>query len=101
MLWVLGKAPLLFFLLAGLWFARWLVADFLLAIVAGVGFGIGAGGMFRRSKYGSQIRYPRRSQWSRAELDRHDEEFRRGAPRLWGREAGTYNPWPGDTIDMG
>jgi hypothetical protein len=47
-LWVLGKAPIIFFLLAGAWLARRLVFDFMLAWFAGLGFGIGAqGGSYR------------------------------------------------------
>jgi hypothetical protein len=93
MLWVLGTAPLLFFVLAGLWLVRRIVFDFVLALIAGLGFGIGA------RRYNRRVRYPRRRLWSRAELNRHDDEFARTAPRLRGRPA-DYQPF-NDNIDFG
>src|SRR5437016_1066457 len=85
-LWLLGKAPLLFLALAGLWLVRKLIIDFLLALVTGLGFGLGFG-RARRSRIWScgRPRYPRRRHWSRAALNEYDAEGRRAPPRLRGR----------------
>jgi hypothetical protein len=81
MLWVLAKAPLLFFALAGIWLLRWFVA-----LVAGLGFGLGFGRATRP-------RYPRRRPWTQASLDRYDDEGRRGPPRALTRREPSYQPF--------
>jgi hypothetical protein len=92
-LWLAATAPLLFFALAGIWLLRWLIADFLLFLIGGYAAGLGFGRATRP-------RYPRRTRWSRAELDRNDVEGRRAAPRLRGRREGDYQPFD-DPLDMG
>jgi hypothetical protein len=90
-LWVLGKAPLLFFVLAGAWLFPW--RWFLAFVVAGFGLGEGlklAGFGWRRTRY----RYPRRRAWDARSLAAHDEEFRRG------RRPADYAPFD-DPIDIG
>jgi hypothetical protein len=71
-LWVLGKAPLLFFVLAGAWLLRWFVVDFLLFLVAG--WGLRASGFANRLNRRSRYRRLRRRAWTRAELAQMDQE---------------------------
>jgi hypothetical protein len=70
----------------------------LVFFVGGWAAGLGAGLGFGRA---TRPRYPRRRAWTTKALDEHDQEFRRGPPRLRGRQPESYNPWPGDDIDMG
>src|SRR3977135_1472516 len=77
------------------WFPwRWVIDAFV------VGFGLGEGlklaGFGRRRRR----RFPRRHAWTRSELNRSDDEGRRGPPRLRGRRPADYQPFD-DPIDMG
>jgi hypothetical protein len=83
--------PVLAIALGVLWFFPW--RWFFDALAVGLGLRV-SGFASRRP------RYPRRSRWSRAELDRYDIEGRRAPPRLRGRRENEYQPFD-DPIDMG
>jgi hypothetical protein len=82
--------PALAIALGALWLLRKPLRWFVAALF--VGEGLRTSGVFGRLS--RRPRYPCRSRWSRADLRRHDEEFRRTAPRSRGE------PWD-DTIDVG
>jgi hypothetical protein len=78
-----------------LWFFPWRFLFFGLALGEGLKISGVFGRLHRRSP-----RYPGRRGWSQSELARHDQEFRRAAPRAVGRRPQDYVPFD-DGIDFG
>jgi hypothetical protein len=65
----------------------------------GLGLGLKFSGVFNRRR---RPRYPRRSRWTRDELQRHDEQFDRAPPRRRGLRPVDYAPLPfNDNVDFG
>jgi hypothetical protein len=87
--------PALAIVLSALWFFPWRFVFIGLALGEGLKFS----GVFRRLSR-RRPRYPRRRAWTRAELDRYDDEGRRTAPRLRGQRPADYAPFD-DNIDFG
>jgi hypothetical protein len=90
--------PAIAIALAVLWWFPWRWLFFGFALGEGLKFSGVFGRLHRR-----RPRYPYndpRRRWTQVELDRHDAEFRRGAPRLRGRRPADYQLFD-DTIDFG
>jgi hypothetical protein len=63
-------------------------------LVGGYALGLGAG-------FALRPRYPRRSRWTRDELNRHDVEGRRGPSRAVGRRVSDYAPFDDNLDNLG